>query len=182
LLNYATIKEADVGKILTMIFKVMFLPWTIFAKILGLIFSPLTNDPVLKKAKEKAKKSESELHKFLKKAEELKEIEDASREEEEDKKFAKLDEAEAKRKKKLIDKYGDEIGSKIASGKIWIDMTKEMLIDSWGKPEDTTEDVSRNKTKLRWYYKGRVTRQATTVYKYEVKLENDLVEGWKELE
>ena len=65
---------------------------------------------------------------------------------------------------------------------LWIDMTKEMMIDSWGKPEDAKEDVSRDKTKLRWYYGGRVTRQATTVYKYEVKLENDLVEGWKELE
>jgi len=91
-------------------------------------------------------------------------------------------EARTKRKKDLIDKYGDASGNKVFNKEIWIDMTKEMLIDSWGKPEDTKEDISRNKVKLRWYYGGRATRQATTAYRYEVRLENDIVEGWKELE
>ena len=68
------------------------------------------------------------------------------------------------------------------NGDIWIDMTKEMLIESWGNPEDEKEDVSREKTKLKWYYASRTTRQGTTAYKHEVHLENDIVEGWKELE
>jgi hypothetical protein len=38
---------------------------------------------------------------------------------------------------------------------IWLDMPKDMLV---------------------------ATRQKTTAYKYEVRLENDLVVGWRELE
>jgi len=86
------------------------------------------------------------------------------------------------RKELLISRFGEEDANKILYGDIWIDMTKEMLIESWGSPEDTKEDISRNKVKLRWYYGSRETRQGTTAYKHEVRLENDIVEGWKELE
>ena len=61
-------------------------------------------------------------------------------------------------------------------------MKKTMLVASWGRPIDEKEDVSKNIIKLRWYYGARKTRQKTTKYKYEVRLENDLVVGWKELE
>ena len=54
-------------------------------------------------------------------------------------------------------------------------MTKKMLIDSWGKPSDRKENISEEKVKLKFYYNPRRTRQATTVYKYEVRLENDIV-------
>jgi len=65
---------------------------------------------------------------------------------------------------------------------IWIDMTKEMLIAACGEPKDEKKNISREKTKLKWYYGGRETRQGTISYKYEVRLENDIVEGWSELE
>ena len=65
---------------------------------------------------------------------------------------------------------------------IWLDMPKDMLIASYGKPEDEKKEVSKNGTKLRWYYGGRETRQGTTAYNTEVRLENDIVVGWKELE
>ena len=61
-------------------------------------------------------------------------------------------------------------------------MTKDMLIESWGNPEEKKENISREKTKLKWYFGSRTTQQGTTVYKHEVRLENDIVEGWKELE
>ena len=89
---------------------------------------------------------------------------------------------EQERKQRLNKKYDKKDADKILNGDIWIDMTKEMLIESWGKPKDTKEDISRNKVKLKWYYKGRQTRQGTISYQYEVRIENDIIEGWKELE
>ena len=65
---------------------------------------------------------------------------------------------------------------------IWLDMPKDMLVASWGKPADEKEDISKDKVKLKWYFGARQTRQSTTVYKHEVRLENDLVVGWRELE
>lgn len=64
---------------------------------------------------------------------------------------------------------------------IWIDMSKDMLVASWGRPENKKEDISKDKIKLRWYFGERISRQNTTVYKYEVRIENDVVVGWKEL-
>jgi len=135
-----------------------------------------------KEAKKKERREQKEMANLIKERDEASARYAAQEKEREAKELRKLQKARAKRKKNLIDKYGDEIGSKISIEEIWIDMTKEMLIDSWGKPEDTKEDISRNKVKLRWYYEGRETRQGTTVYKHEVRLENDIVEGWKELE
>ncbi len=87
-----------------------------------------------------------------------------------------------KRKELLIKKYGEEAGVKISAGTIWQDMTKEMLVESWGKPEDEKVTVFKSKTKEKCYYSPRETQRGTTVYKYEVRLENDVVVGWKELE
>jgi len=86
------------------------------------------------------------------------------------------------RKKLLTSRFGEEDADKILNGDIWIDMTKEMLIESWGNPEDETVNVFKNKTKEKYFYNGRTTRQGTTVYKCEVKLENDVVVGYKENE
>ena len=65
---------------------------------------------------------------------------------------------------------------------LWLDMAKDMLIASYGPPEDEKKEVSKKGIKLKWYFGGRTTRQGTTAYQYEVRLENDLVVGWKELE
>ena len=95
--------------------------------------------------------------------------------------------------KDLIDRFGDELGKKIhyfgITGGLevgvndpWIDMTRQMLNEYWGKPEDEKKEVTKDKVKAKCYYGGRITQLGTTVYKYEVKIENDLVVGWKELE
>ena len=57
-----------------------------------------------------------------------------------------------------------------------------MLIDSKGKPEDEKETVSNKSAKSKLYFGGRTTRQNTTKYGLEVRLENDFVVGWKDLE
>ena len=63
----------------------------------------------------------------------------------------------------------------------WIGMKKNMIIASLGRAKDEKKNVSKGKTKLKWYFGGRTTRQGKTTYKYEVRLENDLVVGWREL-
>ena len=89
---------------------------------------------------------------------------------------------EDERRDGIIKKYGENIGNRLINKEIWIDMTKDMLIESWGNPEDEKENISREKTKLKWSFGSRTTKQGTIVYKHEVRLENDIVEGWKELE
>ena len=88
----------------------------------------------------------------------------------------------AKRKKDLIEKYGDEFGFLIADRKIEIGMTKEMLIEAWDEPEDTKETVYKKSTKEKYYYFPRTTRQNTTVYSLQVNLEDGLIVGWRDLE
>jgi len=38
-------------------------------------------------------------------------------------------------------KYGNEVAQKEIDGKIWIGMTADMAIESWGKPSDINRDV-----------------------------------------
>lgn len=64
----------------------------------------------------------------------------------------------------------------------WIDMNKDIVLASWGEPEDEIKSVSKKGEKLKWYYGGRTTQQYTRRYKYEVQIENDNVVAWKELE
>jgi len=63
-----------------------------------------------------------------------------------------------------------------------LDMEKEEVIALWGAPSDEKKTVNKTRTKLRWYYFPRTTRQHTTVYEYHVDLEDNIVVGWKELE
>ena len=87
----------------------------------------------------------------------------------------------AQRKKKLIEKYGEEFGSLIASQQIEIGMTKEMLLEAWGEAADIKETVSKNSIKEKYYYFPRETRQKTTVYKVQVNIEDGLIDGWRDL-
>lgn len=87
-----------------------------------------------------------------------------------------------KRKEDLIKRFGNESAKKILQKKIWQGMTKDMLIESWGKPGDIDETVYKSKTKAKCFFNPYKTRQKTTKYKNRVDLENNLVVGWKDLE
>ena len=63
----------------------------------------------------------------------------------------------------LIQKYGEELGTVIASGKIRIGMTKEQCIDAFGKPIDINKTVTANSVSEQWIYKN---RDKKTVYVY----------------
>jgi hypothetical protein len=48
---------------------------------------------------------------------------------------------EREKRDALIKKYGEVNGSKIYQQKIWIGMTRQMLLESWGKPDDINRTV-----------------------------------------
>ena len=61
----------------------------------------------------------------------------------------------AKRKKKLTEKYGESIAQKIVSESIWIGMTSEMAIESWGRPKDINRTVTQYGTSEQWIYSSK---------------------------
>ena len=121
----------------------------------------LETDPELKKAEEGLSKSYDKLRKLK---------------EEREKKWAEEDKKEAekedKRKKHINKEYEGEIAEKLLKKELFIDMTKQMLIDAWGEPDDKKETVFKNKVKLKYLY-DETDKQ--------VNLENDLVVGWRDL-
>lgn len=70
----------------------------------------------------------------------------------------------------LTTKYGSDKASKILVGKIWIGMTKEMLIDSRGYPSDINRSVGSYGVHEQWVYED-------SVYIY---LENGVLTSWQD--
>ena len=56
------------------------------------------------------------------------------------------------RKSNLISQYGQNNGVRIYENKIWIGMTKEMAIDSWGEPDDINRTVGNWGVHEQWIY------------------------------
>lgn len=93
----------------------------------------------------------------------------------------------------LYEKYKNiEICLNIKRGTIWIGMTKDMLIDSWGEPEDIKKDISTGKVKYDKNGQPNITATllkvketykygcvGTNRYKNHIYLLNDIVTGWK---
>jgi hypothetical protein len=88
--------------------------------------------------------------------------------------FAKIEEQNARnlieRKQKFIPKYGQINGEKVAKGLIWIGMSEEMLLDSWGKPNDINQTVTRYGSRKQYIYSG-------SQYVYVV---NGIVDAWQD--
>lgn len=74
-----------------------------------------------------------------------------------------------KRRSSLIEKYGSEIGLKIFEKRIWIGMTKTMLIESWGTPSDINRSVGA------WGI-----HEQCVYYNANVYVENDKVTSWQD--
>lgn len=90
------------------------------------------------------------------------------------KKKEKIEEEERKisvekRKNELIKKYGATVGLKISEERIWIGMTKEMLIESWGRPNDINRTVGNWGVHEQCIY--------TSAYVY---IENGIVTSWQD--
>ncbi|MBM3454942.1 MAG: hypothetical protein FJX80_07320 [Bacteroidetes bacterium] len=57
-----------------------------------------------------------------------------------------------KRRPVYVKKYGPVNGEKVAKGLIWIGMTEQMLIDSWGRPDDINTTVTRYGSRKQYVY------------------------------
>jgi len=57
-----------------------------------------------------------------------------------------------KHKKALLQKYGEDIGSRLINHKYWIGMTEEQLLDCRGKPHKIETQVLQTKTKQTYIY------------------------------
>jgi hypothetical protein len=81
----------------------------------------------------------------------------------------------AQRRLRLLARYGDEKAVEmIMTRQIWEGMTKDQLIDSWGKPVEIDEKVL--KTKVTHVYK--YNRSSKTSFRERVKLDDGVVVGW----
>jgi hypothetical protein len=58
------------------------------------------------------------------------------------------------RKKKLIEKYGEEIGTQLFDKTIWIGMTAEMARDGRGDPKEINRTVTSSMVHEQWVYEG----------------------------
>lgn len=54
----------------------------------------------------------------------------------------------------LENKYGSSVAARINSGKIWKNMTPEMVSDSWGNPQKINRIISGNVIKEEWVYRN----------------------------
>lgn len=82
------------------------------------------------------------------------------------------------KKKKLIEKFGKELGTRISKDKLWIGMSEEILKEMKGNPKEKKESVSRQKKRKEYFYDGFKNRQGNISYKLKVVLINGIVEKW----
>lgn len=59
---------------------------------------------------------------------------------------------EFKHEKTLLQKYGEDIGSRLINHKYWIGMTEEQLLDCRGEPDKIEKQVLQTKTKQTYTY------------------------------
>lgn len=74
-----------------------------------------------------------------------------------------------KRRPVYVKKYGPVNGEKVAKSLIWIGMTEQMLLDSWGRPDDINTSVTRYGSRKQYVY-------GSGQYVY---VENGIVDSWQ---
>jgi hypothetical protein len=77
--------------------------------------------------------------------------------------------AKAQREARIRSKYSAKDAERIIRGQIWLGMTKEMMIDSWGQPEEINRSVGS------WGVHEQCIYGDTYVY-----IENVIVTSWQD--
>lgn len=81
----------------------------------------------------------------------------------------------ARRRLQLLAKYGDgEVVNLIMHRRVWEGMTRDQLIDSWGRPAEIDERVLKTKTAHVYKY----NRAGKNAFRDRVKLDDGIVVGW----
>ena len=60
----------------------------------------------------------------------------------------------AERKQNLINRYGQDLGTKIADGIVKVGMTKEQCKEAWGEPVNINRTTTASGTHEQWVYEG----------------------------
>jgi len=81
------------------------------------------------------------------------------------------------RRAELMAKYQDAaVVERIMDKKVWMGMSQEQLIDSWGRPEATDQKVYKTKMVETFKY----NRTGRNRFRSRVKVENGTVTGWEQ--
>lgn len=83
--------------------------------------------------------------------------------------------------KKVEGFYSKEIKEKLDKGVITTGMHKTLVRFAYGNPEDIKEEFKYGNKVERWYYNGYVNRLGNIKYKLELLIENNYLQGWKDL-
>lgn len=70
--------------------------------------------------------------------------------------------------------WSEEVKESVLEGKVFIDMTKEQVLASWGKPDDINRTVTKFGTHEQWVYNYGI---GINTYLY---LENNVVTSWQD--
>jgi hypothetical protein len=74
----------------------------------------------------------------------------------------------------LCIRFGEEIAAKIHARELWQGATTEMVVEAFGRPDDTKERVFKTKTKITLCY----DETAQGRYALKIHTENGVVVGW----
>jgi hypothetical protein len=79
--------------------------------------------------------------------------------------------------KRLTERYGDlDIVQSISARRIWVGMTRQQLVDSWGMPEAVDTDVERHMV-LQVYKYGQLEKDR---FRHNVRVKDGTVTGWSQ--
>ena len=88
-------------------------------------------------------------------------------------------------KKELIQSikelFGQYDAEKVEQNKIWIGMNKQLLLASWGNPEEIKESFVRGKKVEKIYYRPYINRLGSKKYEFEITVEDFVITSWKDL-
>ena len=91
--------------------------------------------------------------------------------------IAKAEAKEIREKTKLADKRKKK---KYQIKQLRIGMTKNMVIDVFGRPRDKQKTVTKTGEKLTWYYFGEKNNRGNMKYSLSIKIKNNEVVSWSE--
>jgi hypothetical protein len=97
-----------------------------------------------------------------------------------DERVQKLIAADKERLTRLSKLYNEEQVERILNKQLWLGMTEGMLLEVKGKPQDISESVSGGSIKKKYFYGKSKNRLGNDSYDFEVSIENDIVNGWKD--
>jgi hypothetical protein len=84
--------------------------------------------------------------------------------------------ARAARKAQLVSRYGAEAAAAIMARKVWVGMSKEMAIESIGRPSSVNRTVTGSSVSEQWVYRDKVGGH----YRYYLYFVDGRLQSWQD--